>query len=101
MLAELGAVGPDMVGQVGQNPDRGVSDRQCGARPMGASLVIGVDSDETLLAMAKRIGADVVLDFRRQDVVVEVRRLTGGGAVVRLVCAGEGGSGVCASGAGR
>jgi threonine dehydrogenase-like Zn-dependent dehydrogenase len=51
-----------------------------GARLMGASLVIGVDGDDTRLAMAKRMGADVVLDYRSQDVVAEVKRLTGGGA---------------------
>lgn len=49
-----------------------------GARLMGASLVIGVDGDEHRLAMALRMGADVVLDYRQVDVVAEVRRMTGG-----------------------
>jgi alcohol dehydrogenase len=59
-----------------------------GARLMGASLIIGVDGDETRLAMAKRMGADVVLDYRQQDVVAEVKRLTGGGADVAIEALG-------------
>ena len=34
-----------------------------GAKLMGASLIIGVDGDAVRLAMARRMGADVVLDF--------------------------------------
>src|SRR4026207_2442719 len=51
-----------------------------GARLMGASLIIGIDGDEHRLAMSKRMGADVTLDYRDVDVVAEVKRLTGGGA---------------------
>ncbi len=32
---------------------------------MGATLIIGIDGDETRLAMARRMGADVVLDLSR------------------------------------
>ena len=49
-----------------------------GARLLGASLVIGVDGDDSRLAMAKKMGVDVVLDYRKVDVVSEIRRLTGG-----------------------
>ena len=59
-----------------------------GARLMGASLDIGVDGDDTRLAMAKRMGADVVLDYRAVDVAAEVRRLTGGGADVAIEALG-------------
>jgi len=59
-----------------------------GARLMGAALVIGVDGDETRLAMARRLGADVVLDHRAGDVVAEVKRLTGGGADVAIEALG-------------
>src|SRR5947209_8374787 len=59
-----------------------------GARLMGASLVVGVDGDENRLRMAKRMGADVVLDYREVDVVAEVRRLTGGGADVSIEALG-------------
>ncbi|MGE6758289.1 zinc-binding dehydrogenase [Corallococcus interemptor] len=59
-----------------------------GARLMGASLVIGVDGDEARLSMARKLGADVVLDFRSQDVVAEVKRLTGGGVDVAIEALG-------------
>ncbi|NBD12271.1 MULTISPECIES: alcohol dehydrogenase catalytic domain-containing protein [Corallococcus] len=59
-----------------------------GARLMGASLVIGVDGDESRLAMARKLGVDVALDFRNQDVVAEVKRLTGGGVDVAIEALG-------------
>jgi threonine dehydrogenase-like Zn-dependent dehydrogenase len=59
-----------------------------GARLMGAALIIGVDGDQNRLAMAKRMGADVTLDYRDVDVVAEVRRLTGGGADVAIEALG-------------
>jgi len=59
-----------------------------GAKLMGATLIIGVDGDDNRLAMAKRMGADVVLDYRAVDVVAEVQRLTGGGADVAIEALG-------------
>lgn len=59
-----------------------------GARLMGASLVIGVDGDDARLKFAKRMGVDVVLDYRQQDVVAEVKRLTGGGVDVAIEALG-------------
>lgn len=59
-----------------------------GARLMGASLIIGVDGDDARLAMAKRMGADIALDYRAVDVVKEVQRLTGGGADVAIEALG-------------
>jgi threonine dehydrogenase-like Zn-dependent dehydrogenase len=60
-----------------------------GAKLMGAAQVIGVDSDPVRLAMAKRMGADVALDFTRVDVVEEVKRLTRGfGADVAIEALG-------------
>ncbi|HKR58951.1 MAG TPA: alcohol dehydrogenase catalytic domain-containing protein [Pyrinomonadaceae bacterium] len=59
-----------------------------GAKLMGAALIIGIDGDETRLAMAKRMGADVVLDYREVDVVEQVQRLTGGGADVAIEALG-------------
>src|SRR5262249_6645941 len=52
-----------------------------GARLMGASLIISIDSDENRLAMAKRMGADVVLDFTHLDVIKEIKGMTGGRGV--------------------
>jgi len=63
-----------------------------GAKLMGASLVIGVDSDPVRLAMARRMGADVALDFTQVDVVAEVKRLTGGGADVAIEALGTQGT---------
>ena len=63
-----------------------------GARLMGASLVIGVDGDDARLAMSKRMGADVALDYRAVDVVSEVRKLTGGGADVAIEALGTQGT---------
>jgi alcohol dehydrogenase len=59
-----------------------------GAKLMGASLIIGIDGDENRLRMAKRMGADVVLDYRETNVVAEVQRLTGGGADVAIEALG-------------
>jgi len=60
-----------------------------GAKLMGAAQVIGVDSDPVRLAMAKRMGADVTLDFTKVDVVDEVKRLTKGyGADVAIEALG-------------
>src|SRR5688572_17715469 len=58
------------------------------AKLMGASLVIGIDGDDTRLAMSKRMGADVALDYRGMDVVAEVKKLTGGGADVAIEALG-------------
>jgi threonine dehydrogenase-like Zn-dependent dehydrogenase len=55
---------------------------------MGASLIIGVDADENRLAMSRRMGADVALDYREVDVLAEVKRLTGGGADVAIEALG-------------
>lgn len=52
-----------------------------GARLKGASLVIGVESDPVRAAMAKRMGADVVLNFKECDVIAETLRLTKGRGV--------------------
>jgi len=59
-----------------------------GARLMGAALVIGVDGDANRLSMARRMGADFVLDYRECDVVAEVKKLTGGGADVTIEALG-------------
>lgn len=60
-----------------------------GAKMSGASMVIGVDSVPARLEMAKRMGADVVLDHTKQDVLAEIKRLTGGGADVAIEALGK------------
>jgi threonine dehydrogenase-like Zn-dependent dehydrogenase len=59
-----------------------------GAKLMGASFIIGVDGDPVRMKMAKRMGADIVLDPQQCDVVAEVRKLTGGGADVAIEALG-------------
>ena len=60
-----------------------------GARLAGASLVIGIDSVPERLEFAKRMGADVVLNYKEQDVVAEIKRLTGGGVDVAIEALGQ------------
>ncbi|MBA3539535.1 MAG: NAD(P)-dependent alcohol dehydrogenase [Deltaproteobacteria bacterium] len=60
-----------------------------GAKLSGASLVIAVDSVPHRLEFARRMGADVALDFTNQDVVAEIKRLTGGGADVTIEALGK------------
>ncbi len=52
-----------------------------GAKLSGASTVIGVDRIAGRLEMAKRMGADHVVDSSRVDPVEEILRLTGGRGV--------------------
>jgi len=63
-----------------------------GAKLSGASLVIGVDRVPARLEMAKRMGADVVLNYEQQDVVAEIKKLTGGGADVAIEALGTQGT---------
>jgi threonine dehydrogenase-like Zn-dependent dehydrogenase len=55
---------------------------------MGAALIIGVDGDANRLAMSKKMGADVVLDYRECDPIAEVQKLTSDGADVAIEALG-------------
>jgi threonine dehydrogenase-like Zn-dependent dehydrogenase len=59
-----------------------------GARLMGASFIIGIESDPVRMAMSRRMGADIVLDPKQTDVVADVKALTGGGADVAIEALG-------------
>lgn len=59
-----------------------------GAKLMGASFIIGVESDPERMKMARQMGADVVLDPKQTDVVAEIKRLTNGGADVAIEALG-------------
>jgi threonine dehydrogenase-like Zn-dependent dehydrogenase len=52
-----------------------------GAKLSGATLVIGVDRIASRLAIARRMGADVVVDSSREDPVEAIMRLTNGRGV--------------------
>jgi threonine dehydrogenase-like Zn-dependent dehydrogenase len=61
-----------------------------GAKLRGASLIIGVDAVPERLAMARRFGANVTIDYRDQDPVAEIKRLTEGrGADVTIEALGQ------------
>jgi threonine dehydrogenase-like Zn-dependent dehydrogenase len=49
-----------------------------GARLLGATTIIAVDGNAHRLGIARKLGADVTLNFHEVDVVAEVLRLTGG-----------------------
>jgi alcohol dehydrogenase len=61
-----------------------------GAKLRGAALIIGIDAVPERLEMARRFGANVVIDYREQDPVAEIKRLTGGrGADVAIEALGR------------
>jgi alcohol dehydrogenase len=61
-----------------------------GARLLGAGLIIAVDPVDARLEKAKTMGADILLNPTRCDVVEEVMKLTNGvGADVALECLGR------------
>ena len=49
-----------------------------GARLLGATTIIAVDGNDHRLGSAKKMGADVTLNYRNGDIVDEVMKLTGG-----------------------
>lgn len=60
-----------------------------GARLRGASVIIAVDGNDERLAMSKKLGATVTLNFNQVDVVDEVMKLTGGrGVDASIECLG-------------
>jgi len=52
-----------------------------GARMLGAGLIIGVDSIPRRQELARSFGADVIVDFEKEDAVARVMDLTGGEGV--------------------
>ena len=60
-----------------------------GARLKGATQIIVVDTVPSRLEAARRMGADIVLDYQQVDPVAEILRLTGGrGADVAIEALG-------------
>ena len=60
-----------------------------GAKLMGASFIIAVESDPVRMQMAKRMGADLVLDPKQSDIVAEIKKITGGGVDVAIEAFGS------------
>ncbi|WP_442581350.1 NAD(P)-dependent alcohol dehydrogenase [Mesorhizobium sp. ASY16-5R] len=52
-----------------------------GAKLMGATTIIAVDTVPARLEMAKRMGADIVVDFKKENPVDAIMRLTDGRGV--------------------
>jgi len=52
-----------------------------GAKLRGAGLIIAVESDPVRSAMAKRMGADIIVDHTKVDAVAVIRQLTDGKGV--------------------
>ncbi|MBV9835884.1 MAG: NAD(P)-dependent alcohol dehydrogenase [Alphaproteobacteria bacterium] len=52
-----------------------------GARLMGATTIIGIDTVGERMSMARALGVDHVIDFKRDDPVTAIRTLTGGRGV--------------------
>ncbi|MDM7944536.1 MAG: NAD(P)-dependent alcohol dehydrogenase [Hydrogenophaga sp.] len=52
-----------------------------GARLLGASTIIAVDGNDHRLGIARKMGADLTLNFRNCDVVDEIMKITGGRGV--------------------
>jgi len=52
-----------------------------GAKLRGAALIIAVDALPQRLEMAKRFGANVLINFKEQDPIAEIKRLTEGRGV--------------------
>ena len=52
-----------------------------GARMLGAGLIIGVDSIPRRQELARSYGADVIVDFEKEDPVARIMDLTGGEGV--------------------
>ena len=49
-----------------------------GARLLGAGLIIAVDTVPKRLELAKKLGADIAIDFKQTDPIEEIMRLTNG-----------------------
>jgi len=52
-----------------------------GARLLGAGLIVAVESDPKRQSLARRFGANEIVDFSREDPVARVLELTGGQGV--------------------
>ncbi len=52
-----------------------------GAKLLGAALVIGVETNPARGALARKFGADLIVDFKREDPVQAILRATGGKGV--------------------
>lgn len=60
-----------------------------GAKLQGATTIIAIDGNDERLAISKKLGADVTLNFKKVDVVEEVMKITAGvGVDASIECLG-------------
>jgi len=60
-----------------------------GAKLAGAGKIIAVDTLSRKLKMAQKLGADYVINAKKEDPMIKVMELTGGGADYALECIGN------------
>jgi S-(hydroxymethyl)glutathione dehydrogenase/alcohol dehydrogenase len=60
-----------------------------GAKLAGAGKIIAVDTLDKKLKMAQKLGADYVINAKKEDPIMKVMELTGGGADYALECIGN------------
>jgi len=60
-----------------------------GARLAGAGTIIAVDTLSKKLKMAKKLGADFMINAKREEPIGKIMELTGGGADYALECIGN------------
>jgi alcohol dehydrogenase len=60
-----------------------------GAKLRGAALIIAIDAVPERLEMARRFGANVLINHREQDPLAEIKRLTGRGVDVAIEALGR------------
>jgi aryl-alcohol dehydrogenase len=59
------------------------------AKHLGLETVIAVDRADSKLELAKELGATHVLNSKSQDILSEVRKITGRGASFAIDCTGD------------
>lgn len=59
------------------------------AKYLGLETIIAVDIADSKLKLAKELGATHVLDSKSQDILTEVRKITGRGASFAIHCTGD------------
>ncbi len=52
-----------------------------GAKLSGASLIITIDGDEQRLEMSRKVGADITINYKKQDPIPHIMELTNGRGV--------------------
>lgn len=60
-----------------------------GAKAVGASRIVGIDTLPEKLELGRKLGADFVFDVSAKDIVEKVKEATGGGVEYAFECVGK------------